>query len=322
MFLLRIVKAITPEAAERIRYYATLEKKLKTLADGKFLCQALEPTESERQRKPGLLEEEPLVENLGPFKYPKYEFGQYFTALTYKRTPSYKVIKNLDFHCGRRFGGRNVALEVIDRIKERQDFSIGQFCYVEPGKDYAASGGNIHELARYFHDKRPLYKKIRALLLTQRQAFETTLNKAFVEALLALFSVTGVEKQLPEFNIPAKNVAQRFLAKRIVKKNWLFLGNSYYYPKACLGAEYPPATTIELEFFLDGKNQLIINASCGWVSNDKDQKSALEEINTSKYFDKFLTATLTGFLQQLVALARFGNEIYEKVKTKILVENI
>jgi len=322
MFLLRIVKAIAPEDAEKIRYYATLEKKLKTLADGKFLCQALEPTESERKRKPALLQEEPLVKNLGIFKYPKYEFGQYFTALTYKRTPNYKVVKNLDFHCGRRFGGQNVALEVIDRIKERQDFSIGQFCFMEQGRDYATSGGNIHEIARYFHDKRSLYEKIRALLLSQRQEFETTLNKAFTEDLLALFSVTGGEKKLPKFNIPAKNAAKHCLTKRIVKKNCLLLGNSYYYPKECLGAEYPSATTIELEFFLNTKNQLIINASCGWVSKDKDQKTAIEEIKTSEYFDKFLIETLAGFLQQLVALASFGNEIYEKVKTKILVENI
>jgi hypothetical protein len=42
-----------------------------------------------------------------------------------------------------------------------------------------------------------------------------------------------VEKNIPNFKIPIKNVAKRLLEKRIVKKNLLFLGNSYYYPKEC-----------------------------------------------------------------------------------------
>lgn len=321
MFLLRIVKAIKLEEAEKIRYYKTLEKRLKTLMDGEFLCKALELSESEKKRDK-VPQKEPIVKNLGPFKYSKYEFGAYFTALTYKRTPNYKVIKNLNLNCGRLTGGRNVALEIIDRTKGSQDFSIGQFCYMEPGMNYYISGGNIHELARYFHAKRPLYEKIRALLLANRPEFEANLNGTFVEALLALFSVTAPEKKLQNFDIPNKNVKKYCLTKRIVKKNALFLGNSYYYPKECLTAEYPPATTIELEFFLNAKNQLIINASCGWVSKDGVQKTALEEIKGSKYFDKFLQATIVDFLQQLVALASFGEEIYEKVKTKILIESI
>jgi len=322
MFLLRVVKAIKPEEAEKIRYYKTLEKRLKTLPDGKFLCKDLELTASESKAKAESPQRELITKNLGTFKYSKYEFGEYFSALTYKRVSSYKIIKNLDFNCGHLYGGRNVALEIIDRTKGSQDFSIGQFCYAQPGMNYYASEGNLHELARYFHNKRPLYEKIRALLLEQQQEFETTLNKAFVEDLLALFSVVGVEKKLQNFNIPIKNATKHCLTKRIIKKNWLFLGNAYYYPKECPDAEYPPATTIELEFFLNSKNQLIINASCGWVSKDEVQKTAIEEIGGSKYFDKFLQATIVGFLQQLVALASFGEEIYEKVKTKIFIESI
>lgn len=320
MLLLRIVKEINAKEAGKIRYYKTLEKMLKTLPDGKFLCKDLEPLESEK--KAGIPQKEPIVKNLGPFKYQKYEFGEYFADLTYKRTPSCKIIKNLDFHCGRLFGGRNVALEITDRAKGRQDFSIGQFCYVEPGIDYYVSEGNIRELARYFHNKRPLYGKIRELLHENRTEFEATLNSAFVEDLLALFSVVGAEKKLPNFDIPIKNVAKSLLNRRIVRKNLLFLGNAYYYPKDCPEAEYPPATTIDLEFFLNVKNQLIINATCGWVSKGEDQKTTIEEIKASKYFDKFLQTTITGFLQQLVALASFGEEIYEKVKTKIFLENI
>jgi hypothetical protein len=322
MFLLRVVKEIKAEDAARIRHYKTLEKMFETLNDGKFLCKDLEVTESEQQEKAGRPQKDLIFKNVGFFKYPRNEFGEYFSALTYKRSPNYRTIKNLDFRCGRMLSSRAVSLEILDRKKDRKDFGIGQFIYMKAGVDYYSSGGNIHEIARYFHDKRPLYKKIRELLVDNRQEFEETLNAAFVEDLIALFSVEGLEKNVSNFNIPMENVAKSLLNRRIVRKNLLFLGNAYYYPKDCPEAEYPPSTTIDLEFFLNVRNQIIINATCGWQREGEDKKFAVEEIKDNRYFEKFLQATITGFLEQLGSMASFGEEIYEKVKTKIFLENI
>jgi hypothetical protein len=322
MLLLRIVKKIKAEEAEKIRHAKTLEKRLKALADGKFLCKDLELTEIESKKKAGQLQKEHIVKNIGTFKYPKYEFGEYFAALTYKRSPECKIIKNLYFHCGVMSWSQAVSLEITDRMAGRKDFGIGQFAYAKSNVNYYANDGTIHEIARYFHDKRPLYEKIRELLINNRQEFEFTLNEAFVKDLISLFSVEELGKNIPNFDVPIKNVAKGLLNRRIVRKNLLFLGNSYYYPKKYSEAEYPPNPTVDLEFFLNVKNQLIINATCGWKNEVEPKKSVIEEIKDSEDFDKFLQETINGLLKQLISMSSFGNEIYEKVKTKIFLENI
>lgn len=327
MFLLRIVKTISSEEAEKIRRAKAIEEKLKTLADGNFLCKDLELPEIERKKQATLRQEKFVIKNLGFFKYPEYEFGVYFETLTYRKmpfsiySPYAKNVKNLIFQGGIIPGRETVSLSLTDRREGVKDFEIGQFGYV-PGIDYFAGEGNIHELARYFHDKRPLYKKIRKLLRDQRQAFEARLAPAFVEDLLILFSVRGKGKNLTTFKPSEKNVAKTLLQKRIVKKNWLFLSNALCYPKEDLALKYPPAGPIDLVFFLNTKNQLIVDVLCGWESEEKEEKTVLKALKANKTFDKFLEEMLSEFLKQLLSFASFGNELYEKVKTKIFFANI
>ena len=143
-----------------------------------------------------------------------------------------------------------------------------------------------------------------------------------MEDLLILFSVSGKGKNLTTFKPSEKNVAKTLLQKRIVKKNWLFLSNALCYPKEDLALKYSPAGPIDLVFFLNTKNQLIVDVLCGWESEEKEEKTVLKALKANKTFDKFLEEMLEGFLKQLLSFASFGNELYEKVKTKIFFANI
>jgi len=322
MSWLKIIKAIKPEEAEKIRYYKTLEETLKTLADGKFLCKDLEAVGLENKMINGAFQVGPIVKNVGPFKNSKYELKKDRAVLTYERSPHSSLMKNLEFHCEVSFWRRGVSLGITEGPEEREVFGIGQFVYGTESGDFYSGAGNIYELARYFHDKSLLYKKIRKLLINNRKNFETLLNVAFVGDLLALFSVVGREKKLPNFDIPTKNVAKSLLNGDLEEKALLLLGCAYYRPKGYSSRKELTGEGIILGFYLNTKNQLIITADCENRTELKVVKAVMQEISTSEAFDKELQRIIIGFLQQLAALTSFGEALYEKVKTKILLGNI
>ena len=322
MAWLKIVKAINHETAANIRYYKTLEETLKTLADGKFLCKDLEAAGQENQMIKGTYQVGPMVKNVGPFKNSKYELKKDRAILTYERSPNSRLMKNLEFRCEVAFWGRGVSLGITERHKGREVFGIGQFVYGTEGLDFYSGAGNIYELARYFQDKSLLYVRIRKFLINNRKNFETLLNVAFVEDLLALFSVVGREKKLPNFAIPAKNVAKSLLTRDLDEKALLLLGCSSYRPKGYPSRKGLTGEGLILGFYLNTKNQLIVTAECENRTGLKVEKAVMQEISTSEAFDKALQTILLGFLQQLAAMTSFGEALYEKVKTKILLGNI
>lgn len=316
MFL-RIVKEISSEAAERIVAAVAKIKALSELRDGIFLCKDLEGYAAETLGRGG--SKKAIVESIGAFFQPEYELGKGYKNLFYKKAPDQKTLRNLNFTCGpaRTYG---VSFEIIDREKQKMEFLLGPFVALKSYEYNFSPPGNIYELARFFHNRKSWYQKIYKVLKEKKVENETLLTPAFTEDLLLLFSAPIEEEKLEAFAIPEKNTRKQLLTKKVVKKNMLALGNSYFYPEKYPGLEYPPLPITNIELFLNSKNQLIINEILdnGW----KEGALKIEDIMEQEEFVNYTNRTLEGWLQQLVSMAAFGEKIYEKVKTKILMETL
>jgi hypothetical protein len=315
--LLRIVKEISPEAAKRIAVAAAKIKLLEELRDGTFLCKDLEGYEAETLKRGG--PKKAIVENLGFFTHPEYELGKGYAYLCYKKAMGEKTLRGLNFTCGpaRTYG---VSFEIIDRAKNEMEFLLGPFIALKSYEYNFSPSGNIYELARFFHNRKALYQKIYKTLSEKKAENSAFLTAPFIEDLLLLFSVATEEEKPEDFAIPEKNIRKQLLERKVLKKNMLPLGRSYFYPKAYPDLEYPLFPTTNIELFLNNKNQLIINETVdiGW----KQSALKIEDIMNQEEFIAYTNHTLKDWLQQLLSMAAFGEKIYEKVKTKIFLETL
>jgi len=316
--LLRIVKEISPEAAQSIVVAMTKIKKLAELNDGIFLCKALEGYEDARWTKEG--PKKAILEPLLGFTQPEWELGKGYKNLFYKKAVEGKNLRRLNFTCGPA-STYGVSFEIREQTKQKMEFLLGPFIALKSYEYNFSPPGNIYELARFFHNRRGLYQKIYETLAEKKVENGSLLTPAFVEALLLLFSAKTEEEKFEALIIPEKNLKKQLFARKVIGKKMLALGGSYFYPEKYPGQEYPASPVTNLELFLNNKNQLIIDATVdmGW----REQSSLkIEALMEQEEFINYINCTLAGWLKQLLAMAAFGEKIYEKVKTKILLETL
>lgn len=319
--LLRIVKEISSEAAKRITVATAKISRLEELRDGMFLCKDLEGYEAGatigRTREENAAKA--IIENLGFFTHPEYELGKNYKYLCYKKASGEKTLRGLNFACGpaRTYG---VSFEIIDRAKNEMKFLLGPFIALKSYEYNFFPPGNIHELARFFHNRKSLYQKVYGALCAKKAENCSLLTKPFIEDLILLFSASTEEKNIEDFDISEKNIRKQLLKRKVIKSDMVALGRSYFYPDKYPDIEYPVMPITNIELFLNNKNQLIIDEAVdnGW----KESSLKIEDLMDQEEFVNYINQTLNGWLKQLVSMADFGQSIYEKVKTKIFLENL
>jgi hypothetical protein len=170
----------------------------------------------------------------------------------------------------------------------------------------------VFELAKYFYARREQYVAVYACLLKYQEEFTEIFGKKLVEDLLLLFSVPNHKEELPNFDFSEKEIKTPLFCQALLKKdiNWEMPSLNQAKATKLFTWLIPAVDTL---IYLEEGSTLKI------FSDYRDKATTLPPgVNTNK----FPTIRANDALKQIVAFAAFGLEIYEKIKSRILVENI
>jgi len=175
----------------------------------------------------------------------------------------------------------------------------------------------VFELAKYFYARREQYVAVYACLLNNQEEFTEIFGKKFVEDLLLLFSVPNLREELPNFDFSEKEIKTPLFCQALLKKdiNWEM-------PSLNQASATKLSATKLFTWLIPAVDTLIYleeDKTLKVFSDYLDKATTLPRgINTNK----FPTLRVNDALKQIAAFAAFGREIYEKIKNRILVENI
>lgn len=328
--LLKQVKKISPKEAQILNVVGEKMKLLNSITDAAFLCRDLDCDTTKlrtAREQTGWIE---VAKNIGTFTKLKYELAGEFYRFTYRKTKWGDEIGELTFAISQPSGTSAYFNENIPCVEISLSETVGQkrklfrsgLYYEEKNNgrlNAVAKQGNILELAQFFYCRRNLYEKIHTVLLENREGFEKVSNSFFVEDLITLFSVTQNVEKGTSFELPKENAKEQYSEKKTNKKNKIFLGGMLFYSKdPSLDDENLPRYNSEI--WLDKRKHLLIetNATEGTYGR---RKNKLFSGAKNKEFQEFLNR-INDWAEQTVAMIDFAYAIYEKVKGKILVENI
>ena len=309
--LLRLVRKISSEDAERLRAIKAKEKLIFNLKDAGFLLEDLEPYWAKIAKVFG--KEGENIQAFGTFPQPSYGLREEHGEIFYQKLKQQKAFKTLAFSYGTINGG--VFLKLREQVGRHILFELGPFFPKNHYKNKFNSDKVIQDIAVYFYNRRSIYEELHNYFLKNKNGLNEIFGQPFVEALILLFSVTS-KKKVPNFKISAKATGARILKKTVSSKNYSLVGFARFYPKHFKHKrlDYYRLESVENELYLNNKNQLLINAKAR-------QAELLGEAEKLE-FENFVNKNLNTWLKQTISVIDFGAAIYEKVKTRIFVENI
>ena len=322
--LLQYIKKISPEAMIKLQAAKAKVDKLFALDSDAFLCRDLE---SLAEKKLGGVEAFPTKPQIKKAVTAFPEPGQGFTikenAIFFNEGPQKGPAGNLFFECGGKNYPQGISV-LLRQGGQRPPFSLGPFY---PGAAALAffKAPNLLALASYFYNRLPLYKQIREILLFSQAEYASVLGSAFTEDLIALFSAEVPVEEPDKIKVPHTNLKKARLSAytgkdQEVKKlmTLLYTGLENHKEKGITG-RYDTGD-IKLHIFLRGGTKLIIDATLLFPLEDFDQ--TLEKAASDKAFNFAVNFRVEAWLRQYIFMADFGIKILEKVKGKILLENI
>jgi len=323
--LLQYIKKLAPEDMVKLLAVKAKVDMLFALDSDAFLCKDLE---SLAEKKLGGVEAFPTKPQIKKAVTAFPEPGQGFTikenAIFFNEAPQKTQEGNLFFECGGKNYPQGISVLLRRGGGQRPPFSLGPFY---PGAAALAffKAPNLLEIASYFYNRLPLYKQIREILLFHQTEYTTVLGKAFTEDLIALFSAEVPAEAPNKIKVPHTNLKKARLSAytgkdQEVKKlmTLLYTGLENHKEKGITG-RYDTGD-IKLHIFLRGETKLIIDATLLFPLEDFDQ--TLEKAASDKSFNFAVNFRVEDWLRQYIFMADFGMKILEKVKGKILLENI
>lgn len=330
--LLRVTKQISTEDTKRIEAMSKKESLLASLNDYSLLLGQVEEkcVQAEQLLKYPNLNKKKIANlmkshvKVGKYNYHESEFDCFGDGVYFRKN----IFKNADayFSIGfeKQFADAPLGLKILlENVFSSELFSI----FPEANE----ASGTIKRIAIGFYDKREVYTALyETFLLKVKGWLEATLGEPFTENLLALFSVATTPTKSKAFNITKAN-AFEFVMKLDETSNVLgpeykkigFSGITCPSPKQL--------SDIGIEVFLGPNNTLVAEAKPLGLNNNEFPFSRYLEPRPGniKFEDNSqLSAVLekenflNDFLLNLEQLTNFGYEIYEKVKTNLLVGNI
>lgn len=170
----------------------------------------------------------------------------------------------------------------------------------------------VFELAKYFYARKTQYVAVHTCLLKSKEELTELFGKPLIEDLLLLFSVPNTREELPNFDFSKNVVKEGLFCQKLIKNDivWAMpsLGQATFTKQ--FSWLIPSVDTV---IYLETANTLKI------ISDYRDKATTFPRgINTNK----FPIIRANDALKQMVAFADFGRKLYEKIKNRILVENI
>jgi len=308
------------EEAESLKRVLAIRKLLNNTSAYALLCKDLEFFENNTAARQALEAKTSFAKVLGMFLPSAFETGEDALGMYYVQPQALKKEEELSFGVGAALNWKFNSLSGISFFVTQDGTNKVLFCegpYPNKGRHLYPYNQKrlLLKLANYFYNKRPLYEKIYKNLLENKAELTALTNREFTEDLTLLFSVKSVPVVIPTFSITEEALKTRTLEAFWKKEPSTRLGSTSGYLKATTDG-YTNFYELKVEVSLNEKKELSFATAEAYNYNTPRAEETYPDMRT------MLLANTEAFLQQLVASADFAAEIYEKVKTKILLENI
>lgn len=320
MYLQHRIK-ISKENANNL--IATINKRdyLWEIQNSNFLREDLESLkESYHNRKNKTESEiEPVMKDLGNFVSPDYGIILRYLYKEYSKYSEAGKTQDLLFSCGPFANGLPIipciAFYVIN--KDSRKIQLFNQCFCEQNirqKDLMADK-IIFELASFFCNRKDLYSKIREVLTNNIEEFSDAATPDFIRDLILLFSAEENSEKVETLDLDFSKMEERKASNKFNPDGKIRIERMTCHTKSTDKSDRY-FSRLQTETWLDKNNTLIFNT---YEENYDNQKSDIEDYPNAEAFVK---ARAGDMLNQLILSTNFQAAIYEKVKTKILLEKI
>lgn len=326
-----MTKKISQKAADRLRTARKTINSISAFADFNYLFEAANTEQSppELQTKDCKFNTVNVIEGtkLGPYIPSEYRIGTDNNIIDCTRIDkrrSSKFPKGLVFSLqllntsNFSYSYRDFLLEISGEELFTEELFFSGASALEDGHT------KLKDFFNYFRDKESLYKKIYRLLVAKRKTLEKVISKEFADSIIDLFSLKTPVEELEDFVFYKKKYAKQFYAELAfpLKESKDIYLSKFYVPQEFV------ASVAHLYLSEDNLLKVYFNIEdcfLRWYRERKQVKNSYSlEIALSRApaFDTFLAENLNAWLKSILSLAAFETKIYEKVKTKILMNDL
>lgn len=311
---LRVRKQLSSEAAARIRVNCKKTEFLCQLKDGNFLWEASLAKKIVWEKASAGIKIL-IYENVGPIVTAAYELaikrGAEEYSAVFRNCPSnaknnFRIIL---LRNGVEASTTNISINIDSPAVDKNEFDFA------PGEN---SEANIFALATYFYNKFEVYARIYEILLAEKINLYKNIGRAYTDALIDLFSVEKAPETAKTYAIPLKNLPAKTSDKKIVEQVEEIYGDMLdieathlQIGQACEFLFEGSSEKSRIYLALDVANILYLECPIAFISAEKINK-----------LTNFIQDQLGAWLEALEERTNFGLSLCEKVKTKILVDNI
>jgi hypothetical protein len=327
---LRITKQLTSADAARLRSVKAGEESLRNIKDFKFLTDGIKLKNIFDEKHPWyeMLASKKVFKCYGTFTLPEYRLIEWANMLGYCERKARNRIWRRSFNLSlgdtpSALGDLSLHARIFQDYYDAEEYTL-----------HLAEGAksNIFSIASYFYNKKAFYNKIHAFLGKNKSKFETLMGEEFIHQLTALFSVDKSPKTVKAYNLALSEKYESF------EQTPPLLAKTAYLPlcfSRIFSLKNKYGITIELDYFLGTDNTLVIETNTAFAKTKffsasiKAIPAKTWEKNKSftatlyeAFMKKFLAEQLNDCLTGMEKIIDFGFDIYEVVKTNLLIDNI
>lgn len=308
----KVVKQLTPSDAARLRKLQQKEKFFTTVKDLPLLAI------KNREIYTGKLIPSTKV---GPIYLQKHQFSRYGNDLFFDEV---KAPLNKGFT---KFG---ISVENYSEYAIMLDLNY-TFDSFELFFDKSLNNmGVMNTIAASFYNRQPLYQEIFAkALLPYEKELTKNAGETFAKNLISLFSVTKPAKKIVAYQIPTTSLSCQLIKVEKVKEKALLQlgytgilcrspkeGQCHVHVKTYLA---PDDTLVLVADLLDSE---IYTAADFYPHLGRPWNSPSIELKNNKKLNAIFDNQLNEYFANWEALLNFGTDLYAKIKTNFLLENI
>jgi len=332
---LRITQQLTPEDEVRLNNVKAKEQYLRNLKDFKFLTAGIKLKNIFEEKRPW-------------YKRPTSE--KVFKCYSSFSLPGYRMLEgNKDLIFGERKASNRIWLRSFNLSLGDAPSSFGVLslnasifqddCDVEEYALHLTEGGtsNIFSIASYFYNKRAFYAKIQAFLEKNNAKFGALMGEEFIRQLSSLFSVISLPKAVLAYDLTAPEKYESFPSAPPFSPAAAYLPLCF---TKILSLENKYGMRLRIDYSLGAANTLVIEVNafpCQTTLSWQDTLAYFFESasrRTEKKNNNFTTPVLEAFMKNFLGehlntcltdlekMMTFGSELYENVKTKLLLDNL
>jgi hypothetical protein len=326
---LRITKQLSQIDAERIRNIKEKEQSLRNIKDFKFLTNGLKLKNifNEKRHWYEALSSEKVFKCYGSFNLPKYRIIEWTDELGYcERNEKNKIWRrSFNLMLGdspSSFGEMNLNARIFQDDLDAEEYTLH---FAEGDKS------NIFSIASYFYNKRNFYNKIHAFLEKNGEKFRDIMGEGFILNLISLFSSDKQAKDILNYNLSSPNKYETFTQSGTLlpKEGYLHLCFSKIF-----SLENKYGMDISIHCFLGEDNALVMETVASSIKGHvysilegaqqraEKKNGKFNETIYKNFMEKYMNKQLNDCLTSMEKMINFGFDIYETVKTKLLINNL